>query len=133
VIRPPFELLKLERAPNPRFSEFRSETEPKITPVLDFPGFPGLTWRNQRAGPCFDFAMDGLQTELTDGLADGLRQSELSNEDLAPVPPALRKWRAGSFAALWISMSACIPTYMLASSLIGGGMNWWEAVLTRWC
>jgi NCS1 family nucleobase:cation symporter-1 len=27
-------------------------------------------------------------------------------------------------------MSACIPTYMLASSLIGGGMNWWQAVLT---
>src|SRR6059036_1517916 len=35
-----------------------------------------------------------------------------------------------SFAALWISMAACIPTYMLASSLIGGGMNWWQAVLT---
>src|SRR5471030_1750943 len=29
-----------------------------------------------------------------------------------------------------ISMSACIPTYMLASSLISGGMNWWQAVLT---
>ena len=27
-------------------------------------------------------------------------------------------------------MSACIPTYMLASSLIGGGMNWWQAILT---
>jgi hypothetical protein len=27
-------------------------------------------------------------------------------------------------------MSACIPTYMLASSFIGGGMNWWEAILT---
>ena len=27
-------------------------------------------------------------------------------------------------------MSACVPTYMLASSLIGGGMNWWQAVLT---
>ena len=27
-------------------------------------------------------------------------------------------------------MSACIPTYMLASSLISGGMNWWQAVLT---
>src|ERR1700752_2145664 len=27
-------------------------------------------------------------------------------------------------------MSACLPTYMLASSLIGGGMNWWEAILT---
>jgi nucleobase:cation symporter-1, NCS1 family len=27
-------------------------------------------------------------------------------------------------------MSLCIPTYMLASSLIGGGMNWWEAIGT---
>lgn len=27
-------------------------------------------------------------------------------------------------------MSLCIPTYMLASSLIAGGMNWWEAILT---
>ncbi len=27
-------------------------------------------------------------------------------------------------------MSACIPTYMLASSLIGGGMNWSQAIVT---
>ncbi len=54
----------------------------------------------------------------------------LYNADLAPVPTAERKWRVGSIAALWISMSACIPTYMLASSLIGGGMNWWQAILT---
>jgi NCS1 family nucleobase:cation symporter-1 len=33
-------------------------------------------------------------------------------------------------AVLWISMSACIPTYMLASGLISEGMNWWQAVLT---
>ena len=46
------------------------------------------------------------------------------------MPTGQRKWRVGSIAALWISMSACIPTYMLASSLIGGGMNWWQAVLT---
>ena len=56
--------------------------------------------------------------------------SQLSNADLAPVPIERRTWRTGSFAALWISMSACIPTYMLASSLIGGGMNWWQAILT---
>src|SRR5450432_4504492 len=56
--------------------------------------------------------------------------SELFNADLAPVPQSRRKWGMLSFAALWISMSACIPTYMLASSLIGGGMNWWEAILT---
>jgi NCS1 family nucleobase:cation symporter-1 len=59
-----------------------------------------------------------------------LQGSPLYNADLAPVPEGQRKWRAGSFAALWISMAACIPTYMLASSLISGGMNWWEAVLT---
>ena len=54
----------------------------------------------------------------------------LYNDDLAPVSQSRRKWRLGSFAALWISMSACIPTYMLASSLIDGGMNWWQAILT---
>ncbi len=59
-----------------------------------------------------------------------LEQSHLYNVDLAPVPMERRKWRVGSFAALWISMSACIPTYMLASSLIGGGMNWSQAIFT---
>jgi NCS1 family nucleobase:cation symporter-1 len=60
----------------------------------------------------------------------GLEQSRLCNADLAPVPQSQRKWGMLSFAALWISMSACITTYMLASSLISSGMNWWEAVLT---
>ncbi len=55
---------------------------------------------------------------------------ELYNDDLAPVPPSERKWKTWNFAALWISMAACVPTYMLASSLIGEGMNWWQAVLT---
>src|SRR5215471_7097829 len=59
-----------------------------------------------------------------------LQASPLFNADLAPVPKAERRWRVGSFAALWISMSACVPTYMMASSLIGGGMNWWQAILT---
>src|SRR5579863_1336077 len=61
---------------------------------------------------------------------DAARTGSLYNEDLAPVSWDHRKWGLASFAALWISMSACIPTYMLASSLIGGGMNWWEAILT---
>ncbi|GAC1374623.1 MAG: NCS1 family nucleobase:cation symporter-1 [Hymenobacter sp.] len=54
----------------------------------------------------------------------------LTSPDLAPVGPAGRTWGTGNYAALWISMSLCIPTYMLASSLIEGGMNWWEALLT---
>ncbi|CAN5579620.1 NCS1 family nucleobase:cation symporter-1 [soil metagenome] len=57
-------------------------------------------------------------------------ESSLSNADLAPVPLAARTWGCWNFAALWISMAACIPTYMLASSLIGEGMNWWQAILT---
>lgn len=56
--------------------------------------------------------------------------AHLTNEDLAPVPEDKRTWSMWSFAALWISMAACIPTYMLASSLIEKGMNWWQAVLT---
>ncbi|HMH23886.1 MAG TPA: NCS1 family nucleobase:cation symporter-1 [Puia sp.] len=54
----------------------------------------------------------------------------LYSEDLAPVPPSARTWTTWNYAALWISMSLCIPTYMLASSLIQGGMNWWQAILT---
>ena len=54
----------------------------------------------------------------------------LTSPDLAPVAPTERSWGTGNYAALWVSMSLCIPTYMLASSLIEGGMNWWQALLT---
>ncbi len=56
--------------------------------------------------------------------------SSLYSEDLAPVPPEKRTWNTLNYVALWISMSLCIPTYMLASSLIEGGMNWWQAIGT---
>jgi NCS1 family nucleobase:cation symporter-1 len=74
--------------------------------------------------------LSSIQTELTPQQLAQLARSGLFNADLAPVPSSERRWRTGSFAALWISMSACIPTYMLASSLIGEGMNWWQAILT---
>src|SRR5215470_18121509 len=63
-------------------------------------------------------------------LQGGKESGALYNEDLAPIPPDKRKWDTWNYAALWISMSLFIPTYMLASSLIDGGMNWWQAVLT---
>jgi NCS1 family nucleobase:cation symporter-1 len=53
-----------------------------------------------------------------------------SNEDLEVVPAHKRVWNTWNYAALWISMSLCIPTYMIASSLIEGGMNWWQAIFT---
>src|ERR1051325_11575774 len=71
----------------------------------------------------------GLTTNAPDVETD-IEQSRLSNPDIAPVPQSRRKWGLLSFAALWISMSACIPTYMLASGLISGGMNWSQAILT---
>ena len=61
---------------------------------------------------------------------DAIRDSPLYNEDLAPVPVARRNWSTYNYAALWISMAHCIPTYMLSSGLIGAGMNWWQALIT---
>jgi NCS1 family nucleobase:cation symporter-1 len=56
--------------------------------------------------------------------------SPLYNKDLAPVPVARRTWTTYNYAALWISMAHCIPTYTLASGLISVGMNWWQAIFT---
>lgn len=54
----------------------------------------------------------------------------LWNPDLAPTSPSARRWGKWDIAALWVGMAVCIPTYQLASGLIAGGMNWWQAVLT---
>jgi NCS1 family nucleobase:cation symporter-1 len=56
--------------------------------------------------------------------------SPLFNRDLAPVKISERNWTTYNYAALWISMAHCIPTYMLASGLISAGMNWWQALIT---
>src|SRR5258708_1649025 len=54
--------------------------------------------------------------------AETIESSSLYNKDLAPVPGERRTWRTYNYAALWISMSVNIPTYMLASGMIAGGM-----------
>jgi nucleobase:cation symporter-1, NCS1 family len=59
-----------------------------------------------------------------------VHDSSLFNKDLAPVPPERRTWTLYNYASLWVAMSVCIPTYMLALGLIAGGMNWWQAVGT---
>jgi NCS1 family nucleobase:cation symporter-1 len=59
-----------------------------------------------------------------------IHDPSLTNEDLAPVPESKRTWGTWNFAALWISMSLCIPSYQLASGMIANGMNWWQAILT---
>src|SRR3954469_2107341 len=61
---------------------------------------------------------------------EGIRTSALYNHDLAPVPVSQRNWTTYNYAALWIAMAHCIPTYMLSSGLISQGMNWWQALIT---
>jgi NCS1 family nucleobase:cation symporter-1 len=64
--------------------------------------------------------------ELPSEVLAEIELSPLFNEDLAPVPVAKRNWTTYNYAALWISMAHCIPTYMMASGLISAGMNWWQ-------
>jgi NCS1 family nucleobase:cation symporter-1 len=59
-----------------------------------------------------------------------IESSPLYNRDLAPASDERRHWGTYNFAALWVSMSVNILTYMLAASLIQGGMNWKQAVTT---
>ena len=56
--------------------------------------------------------------------------SWLWNKDLAPIPPERRTWGTYNYAALWIAMSVNIPTYLMASAMIAGGMNWKQALFT---
>jgi NCS1 family nucleobase:cation symporter-1 len=62
--------------------------------------------------------------------AETIRSSSLYNKDLAPVSPERRTWGTYNYAALWISMSVNIPTYLLASGMIAGGMSWKQALFT---
>ncbi len=63
-------------------------------------------------------------------LEQDVSSSPYFNEDLAPTSRKARTWSLWNIAALWIGMSVCVPTYMLAASLIAGGMTWWQAVGT---
>src|ERR1700756_1649486 len=68
------------------------------------------------------------RVELRDHAA--IETSRLYSEDLAPVPVAKRNWTTYNYAALWISMAHCIPTYMLASGLMTSGMSWAQTLFT---
>ena len=59
------------------------------------------------------------RVELVD--TSTVERSPLYNEDLAPVPIARRNWTTYNYAALWISMAHCIPTYMLSAGLMAAG------------
>lgn len=70
------------------------------------------------------------RVELDDAATRAIASSKLYNHDLAPVRVAERTWTTYNYAALWISMAHCIPTYMLAAGLIAKGMSWRQALFT---
>jgi NCS1 family nucleobase:cation symporter-1 len=63
-------------------------------------------------------------------LASPPTDPRLANTDLAPTTVAQRTWSTYHIASLWVGLSVCIPTYMLAAGLVDGGMNWWQAIFT---
>jgi NCS1 family nucleobase:cation symporter-1 len=63
-------------------------------------------------------------------LASPPTDPRFSNTDLAPTTVEQRTWSTYHIASLWVGLSVCIPTYMLAAGLVDGGMNWWQAILT---
>ena len=56
--------------------------------------------------------------------------NSLWNADLAPTTETERQWDWRAISALWVGMVVCVPTYMLAGSLVSEGMAWWQAILT---
>ncbi len=74
-------------------------------------------------------AMGGMRADTVELIGTQF-DARLYNKDLAPVESARRTWGIYNYASLWIAMSVCIPTYMLASGLIAGGMSWKQAIGT---
>jgi NCS1 family nucleobase:cation symporter-1 len=73
---------------------------------------------------------DSREENLGAQIAEPQQNSWLWNKDLAPIPLNQRTWGTYNYAALWVAMSVNIPTYMLASGMIAGGMNWNQAIFT---
>lgn len=68
--------------------------------------------------------------EFSFGGDQDVNQGALYNADLAPTTAAQRTWTWYHYAALWIGMVMCIPSYTLAAGLIDQGMSPWQAVST---
>lgn len=59
-----------------------------------------------------------------------LEASPLFNADLAPIPVTQRRWGTYNYMALWVGISHCVPTWLLASGLVALGMSAWQALIT---
>jgi nucleobase:cation symporter-1, NCS1 family len=55
-------------------------------------------------------------------------ENPLANDDLLPTPATHRTWAWKDYAALWVGMVVCVPTYTMASSMLDQGFSWQMAV-----
>ena len=60
-------------------------------------------------------------------LEGALPAGPLVNDDIAPTRVSERTWGRWHIASLWVGMSVCIPSYMLAAAMI----SWMVATLFR--
>ena len=66
--------------------------------------------------------------ELTDAARAELTSSKYFNEDLAPTSVSQRTWTTYNITALWVAMAICIPSFTMATGLVGLGLSPWAAV-----
>ncbi len=57
-----------------------------------------------------------------------MTEPSLANADLLPTTAAQRHWGWKDFAALWVGMVICVPTYTMASSMLDQGFSWQSAI-----
>ena len=75
-------------------------------------------------------ALNALQVEAEPGLTTA--QLMLTNHDLKPVEPERRQWGAWNYVGFWIADSFNINTWMISSSMIIGGLSWWQSWICVW-
>lgn len=71
-----------------------------------------------------------LEVDNEEGLTSA--QLMLTNNDLKPVEPERRQWGPWNFVGFWIADSFNINTWMISSSMIVGGLSWWQSWLCVW-
>ncbi|KAF6815299.1 uridine permease [Colletotrichum sojae] len=76
---------------------------------------------------------DKLAVESEPGLTAA--QLMLTNYDLKPcsrVEPERRQWGPWNFVGFWIADSFNVNTWMISSSMVVGGLSWWQSWLCVW-
>ncbi|KAL5521367.1 hypothetical protein ACEPAG_9293 [Sanghuangporus baumii] len=70
----------------------------------------------------------------TDNVEPGLTTSQLMlvNHDLKPVEPERRQWGPWNFVGFWVADSFNVNTWMISSSMIIGGLSWWQSWICVW-